>query len=83
MNAAFVSDLAGTLNPLGGNGHGPDDWLDAWDPEYIRTTLPTLRLFSDVYHRAEVRGLGNIPAEGHRRRRHRASCRPCRRRAAN
>ena len=64
MNAAVVSDLAGTLNPLGGNGHGPDDWLDAWDPNYIRTTLPTLRLFSDVYHRAEVRGLANIPEEG-------------------
>jgi 1-acyl-sn-glycerol-3-phosphate acyltransferase len=64
MNAAFVSDLASSLNPMGGNGHGPDDWLDAWDPQYIRTTLPTLRLFSDVYHRAEVRGLDNIPAEG-------------------
>jgi 1-acyl-sn-glycerol-3-phosphate acyltransferase len=49
---------------MGGNGHGPDDWLDAWDPQYIRTTLPTLRLFSDVYHRAEVRGLDNIPEEG-------------------
>ena len=33
-------------------------------PQYIRTTLPTLRMFSDVYHRAEVRGLDNIPAEG-------------------
>jgi 1-acyl-sn-glycerol-3-phosphate acyltransferase len=64
MNAAVVSDLASALNPMGGNGHGPDDWLDAWDPQYIRTTLPTLRLFSDVYHRAEVRGLENIPAEG-------------------
>ncbi len=64
MNAAMVSDLAGALNPMSGNGHGPDDWLDAWDPQYIRTTLPTLRLFSDVYHRAEVRGLDNIPAEG-------------------
>jgi 1-acyl-sn-glycerol-3-phosphate acyltransferase len=64
MNAAVVSDLANALNPMGGNGHGPDDWLDAWDPQYIRTTLPTLRLFSDVYHRAEVRGLDNIPAEG-------------------
>jgi 1-acyl-sn-glycerol-3-phosphate acyltransferase len=64
MNAAVVGDLAGALNPVGGNGHVPDDWLDAWDPEYIRTTLPTLRLFSDVYHRAEVRGLNNIPAEG-------------------
>ena len=64
MNAAVVSDVANALNPAGGTGHGPDDWLDAWDPEYIRTTLPTLRLFSDVYHRAEVRGLANIPAEG-------------------
>jgi len=64
MNAAVASDLAGTLNPLGGNGHAPHDWLDTWDPHYIRTTLPTLRLFSDVYHRAEVRGLANIPEEG-------------------
>jgi 1-acyl-sn-glycerol-3-phosphate acyltransferase len=64
MLAATGGDLAGALNPLSGNGHGPDDWLDAWDPEYIRTTLPTLRMFSDVYHRAEVRGLTNIPADG-------------------
>ena len=64
MVGATAGDLAGALNPVNGNGHGPDDWLDAWDPEYIRTTLPTLRLFSDVYHRAEVRGLRNIPAEG-------------------
>jgi 1-acyl-sn-glycerol-3-phosphate acyltransferase len=64
MNAAVMSDLAGALSPVGGNGHAPDDWLDAWDPQYIRTTLPTLRLFSDVYHRAEVRGLNNIPEEG-------------------
>jgi 1-acyl-sn-glycerol-3-phosphate acyltransferase len=64
MLGAVAGDLAETLNPVGGNGLGPDDWLDAWDPEYIRTTLPTLRLFSDVYHRAEVRGLANIPEEG-------------------
>jgi 1-acyl-sn-glycerol-3-phosphate acyltransferase len=64
MVAAAGGDLAGALNPVSSNGHSPDDWLDAWDPEYIRTTLPTLRLFSDVYHRAEVRGLDNIPAEG-------------------
>jgi 1-acyl-sn-glycerol-3-phosphate acyltransferase len=62
MLAAVAGDVAGTLNPR--NGHGTDDWLAAWDPQYIRTTLPTLRLFSDVYHRAEVRGLGNIPEEG-------------------
>jgi 1-acyl-sn-glycerol-3-phosphate acyltransferase len=64
MNAAVARDLAGALNPMDGNGHAPEDWLDAWDPEYIRRTLPTLRLFSDVYHRAEVRGLANIPEEG-------------------
>ena len=64
MLGAFAGDVAGAVNPVGDNGHGPDDWLDAWDPHYIRTTLPTLRLFSDVYHRAEVRGLANIPADG-------------------
>jgi 1-acyl-sn-glycerol-3-phosphate acyltransferase len=64
MLGAVAGDVAETLNPVGGNGHAPEDWLDAWDPEYIRTTLPTLRLFSDVYHRAEVRGLHNIPEDG-------------------
>jgi 1-acyl-sn-glycerol-3-phosphate acyltransferase len=42
----------------------PDDWLDAWDPAYIRTTLPALRAMSRIYFRAEVHGLDNIPAEG-------------------
>jgi 1-acyl-sn-glycerol-3-phosphate acyltransferase len=42
----------------------PDDWLDAWDPDYIRKTLPTLRAMSKLYFRAEVHGLDNIPAEG-------------------
>jgi 1-acyl-sn-glycerol-3-phosphate acyltransferase len=64
MSAAVAGDLASALNPLSRNGGTPDDWLDAWDPAYIRTTVPTLRMFSDVYHRAEVRGLDNIPAEG-------------------
>jgi 1-acyl-sn-glycerol-3-phosphate acyltransferase len=64
MFGAVAGDVAGAINPAGGNGHEPADWLDAWDPSYIRTTLPTLRLFSDVYHRAEVRGLANIPKEG-------------------
>jgi hypothetical protein len=66
MNAAVAGDLASALNPLSRNDGTPDDWLDAWDPSYIRTTLPTLRMFADVYHRAEVRGLDNIPAEGRR-----------------
>jgi 1-acyl-sn-glycerol-3-phosphate acyltransferase len=42
----------------------PDDWLDAWDPGYIRTTLPALRAMSKLYFRAEVRGLESIPADG-------------------
>jgi 1-acyl-sn-glycerol-3-phosphate acyltransferase len=42
----------------------PDDWLDAWDPAYIRTTLPALRAMSRVYFRGEVHGLSNIPADG-------------------
>jgi 1-acyl-sn-glycerol-3-phosphate acyltransferase len=42
----------------------PDDWLDAWDPAYIRKTLPALRAMSKLYFRAEVHGLDNIPAEG-------------------
>jgi 1-acyl-sn-glycerol-3-phosphate acyltransferase len=42
----------------------PDDWVDGWDPQYIRTTLPALRALSKVYFRAEVRGLDNIPPEG-------------------
>src|SRR6185295_17830585 len=42
----------------------PDDWLDAWDPHYVRTTLPALRAMSRLYFRGEVRGLDNIPAKG-------------------
>ena len=63
MAAAGAGDVAATLNPAG-DGHGPDDWLDAWDPAYIRTTLPALRAMSKLYFRAEVHDLDNIPAEG-------------------
>ena len=57
MAAAATEDVVG----MRGN---PDDWLDAWDPAYIRTTLPALRAMSKVYFRAEVHGLSNIPEEG-------------------
>ncbi len=43
---------------------GPADPLEERDPAYIRETLPALRLLSSVYFRADVRGLGNIPASG-------------------
>jgi hypothetical protein len=38
--------------------------LDLRDPDYIREQLPGLWLFASFYHRAQVRGLHNIPAEG-------------------
>ena len=57
MAAVGGADVAGVTRR-------PDDWLDAWDPSYIRTTLPALRALSKLYFRAEVRGLDNIPAEG-------------------
>jgi 1-acyl-sn-glycerol-3-phosphate acyltransferase len=63
MNAAVVSDLAGFLDPRA-NGGRADDPFDAWDPDYIRKTLPALRVFADVYHRAEVRDLRNVPKKG-------------------
>lgn len=34
------------------------------DPQYIQQTLPALRLASDLYFRADVRGLEKIPAQG-------------------
>src|SRR5918999_1246639 len=57
MALAGAGDLTRTAR-------NPDDWLDGWDPHYIRTTLPALRALSDIYFRAEVEGLDNIPAEG-------------------
>jgi 1-acyl-sn-glycerol-3-phosphate acyltransferase len=54
MAAAATEDVVGLRKH-------PDDWLDAWDPAYIRTTLPALRALSKVYFRAEVHGLSNIP----------------------
>jgi 1-acyl-sn-glycerol-3-phosphate acyltransferase len=60
MGGSLLSDAA----ELVGDGLPPGDDLDAWDPEYIRQTLPLLRLAFGTYFRGEVRGLENIPAEG-------------------
>ena len=38
-----------------------DDDLDAWDPEYIRRTLPILGRLFRTYFRGEVHGLERIP----------------------
>jgi 1-acyl-sn-glycerol-3-phosphate acyltransferase len=63
MNAAVVGDLARFLDPRD-DSDTPADPFDAWDPDYIRKTLPTLRAFAGLYHRAEVRGLTGIPRKG-------------------
>ena len=62
---AVVDDLAHGLDVLGVlNGDQPEDPFAFRDPEYIKDTLPGLRLSSRMYHRADVRGLERIPAEG-------------------
>jgi 1-acyl-sn-glycerol-3-phosphate acyltransferase len=38
--------------------------LDERDPDYIRENLAGLWLLASFYFRADVRGLGNVPAEG-------------------
>jgi len=60
MLGAAAADLAGALD-IRDEAVNP---LDERDPEYIRKTLPALRLLSSLYFRADVGGLGNIPAEG-------------------
>src|SRR6266576_1279878 len=59
MIGAAAGDVAAALD-----GGGDDDPFEARDPEYIRDTLPALRLASRAYFRADVSGLENIPAEG-------------------
>jgi 1-acyl-sn-glycerol-3-phosphate acyltransferase len=59
MVAAAAGDVAGTV----ARRQRPDPF-ELRDPEYIERTLPALRLWSDYYFRADVRGLHHIPAEG-------------------
>ena len=51
MLGAAASDVAGALD-----GSWPTDPLSERDPEYIRETLPALRLLSSLYFRSDVRG---------------------------
>lgn len=60
MLAAFGEDLAATITDSGGER----DPFGMRDPVYIDRTLPALRLASQLYFRADVRGLGHIPPEG-------------------
>ncbi len=64
MARVMAGDVARSLDLLGLAGdHSPRDWLDARDPDYIRESLPAIRAWSDVYFRAEVDGLDEIPAD--------------------
>jgi 1-acyl-sn-glycerol-3-phosphate acyltransferase len=62
MAKAMAGDVARSLDPLGLlEGGPPDDWLEARDPEYIRRTVAAIRAWSDLYFRADVEGLDEIP----------------------
>jgi 1-acyl-sn-glycerol-3-phosphate acyltransferase len=62
---ALLEFGAGSLDDLAELRHGlPGNETDAWDPEYIRRTLPIQRALFNTYFRGEVRGLENIPDEG-------------------
>ena len=65
MAESHTADAAHALDLLGVLGDDPMDGdpLDKWDPAYIAETLPALRVFADTYHRGEVEGLENIPAD--------------------
>jgi 1-acyl-sn-glycerol-3-phosphate acyltransferase len=59
MAVAVAEDVAGAVTP-----GGERDPFALRDPTYIERTLPALRMTSELYFRADVRGLENIPAEG-------------------
>jgi 1-acyl-sn-glycerol-3-phosphate acyltransferase len=42
----------------------PEADLHERDPDFIREQMPWMWLFASLYFRGEVRGLGNIPADG-------------------
>ena len=66
MVEAAVEDSVAAVDLFGlTDAEGPpDDPFAARSPDYIRDTLPALRMMSNVYFRADVSGLDRIPAEG-------------------
>jgi 1-acyl-sn-glycerol-3-phosphate acyltransferase len=61
MLGAAAADVVHVVDPRTRPAADP---LDLRDPEYIRRTLPALRAMADVYFRADVRGMDNVPAHG-------------------
>src|SRR5664280_1578141 len=56
-----VSAEARMLNAISVDVAHAADPFELRDPEYIARTLPALRVMADVWFRADVRGLENIP----------------------
>ena len=65
MLRAISADIAHAADPrhLARRPPGADPF-ELRDPEYIARTLPALRVMADVWFRADVRGLENIPPRG-------------------
>jgi 1-acyl-sn-glycerol-3-phosphate acyltransferase len=59
MGAAVASDVANAATR-----RASQDPFEVRDPAFIERTLPACRAMSRLYFRADVRGLGHIPAEG-------------------
>ncbi|MFL5821546.1 MAG: lysophospholipid acyltransferase family protein [Solirubrobacteraceae bacterium] len=65
MIEAALEDAVGAVDVAGVTGaETSEDPFELRDPDYIRRTLPALRLLSEVYFRAEVSGLERIPRTG-------------------
>jgi 1-acyl-sn-glycerol-3-phosphate acyltransferase len=62
---AISADVAHAADPRHLLRRSPaGDPVELRDPEYIARTLPALRVMADVWFRADVRGLENIPPRG-------------------
>ena len=65
MLRAISADIAHAADPRHVARRPPAaDPFELRDPEYIARTLPALRVMADVWFRADVRGLENIPPRG-------------------
>jgi len=65
MIRAISADIAHAADPRHLSHRPPAaDPFELRDPEYIARTLPALRVLADVWFRADVRGLENIPPRG-------------------
>jgi 1-acyl-sn-glycerol-3-phosphate acyltransferase len=65
MLRAISADVAHAADPRHLVRRPPTgDPFQLRDPEYIARTLPALRVMADVWFRADVRGLENIPPRG-------------------